>query len=336
MKQHPEIELVSRDRAEEYAIAARQGAPQATQVADRFHLCKNLTEAVEKVLARCRAELRKSAQEPHAPAPVLQEDASVLRTADGRPYTARQLERSDRYQQVVALRAQGARIQEIVKRVGLCRDTIRHWLKEGIYVATRYPPRHRSRFDAYEAYVRKRWDEGEHNIHQLWREIKAQGYPHTARALSLQLAALRGPPPAPLPARGILDHLSAKKAVWLFVRPVEDLREREQAELAALRQASDVVETLYQLVQEFFRLVRTRQGFHLDGWLTKAAESGIPELQRFAAGLEQDHAAVLVGLTRPESNAITEGQVNKLKLLKRLMFGRARFPLLRQRVLHAM
>jgi transposase len=245
------------------------------------------------------------------------------------------LERFDRYQQAVALREQGARIQEIAKRVGLSRHTIQHWLKDGIYVATRYPPRHRSRFDAYEAYVRARWDEGEHTIRQLWREIKAQGYPHTERALGLQLAALRGPPPAPLPARGVLDHLSAKKAVWLLVRPVEALREREQAELAALRQASDVVETLYQLVQEFFRLVRTRQGAHLDGWLAKAAESGIPELQRFATGLEQDQAAVLAGLTRAESNAITEGQVCKLKLLKRLMFGRAGFALLRQRVLQA-
>jgi transposase len=92
---------------------------------------------------------------------------------------------------------------------------------------------------------------------------------------------------------------------------------------------------LYQLVQEFFRLVRTRQGTHLEGWLGKAAESGIPELQRFATGLEQDQAAVLAGLTRPESNAITEGHVCKLKLLKRMMFGRAGFALLRQRVLHA-
>jgi len=335
MKQHPEIELVSRDRGEEYAIAARQGAPQATQVADRFHLCKNLTEAVEKVLARCRAELRKPAQAQQNPAPVLQEAAPARLSADGRAYSAHQLERFDRYQQAVALRAQGAPVQEIAKRVGLSRDTIQHWLKDGIYLETRYPARHRSRFDAYEAYVRERWDEGEHNFHQLWREIKAQGYPHTVRALSLQLAALRGPKLAPLPARGVLDHLSAKKAVWLLVRPLEALREREQAELAALRQASDLVETMYQLVQEFFRLVRTRQGAHLDGWLAKAAESQIPELQRFATGLEQDQAAVLAGLTRPESNAITEGQVNKLKMLKRLMFGRAGFALLRQRVLHA-
>src|SRR5262249_31949168 len=145
------------------------------------------------------------------------------------------------------------------------------------------------------------------------------------------LAAVRGPQPADLPEGGVLDHFSAKKAVWLFVRPVEELLEREQAELEALRQASAMAETLYPLVQEFFRLVAPRQGTHLDDWLSKATASGIPELQRFATGLEQDKAAVLAGLTRSESNAITEGHVCKLKMIKRVMFGRASFALLRQR-----
>ena len=337
MEQHPEIELVSRDRGGDYAAAARQGAPQAVQIADRFHLCKNLTEAVEKALARCRAELRKSEQTQHDTAAVatLQAPAPALLTTDGTPYSAHQLERYDRYQQAVALRAQGVTVKAIAERVGLGRRTIQRWISEGAYVETQYHHRHRSQFDVYEAYVRRRWDEGGQNIQQLWREIKAQGYPHSDRALRGHLAAVRGPKPVDLPAGGVLDHFSAKKAVWLFVRPVEDLLEREQAELKALRQASVMAESLYPLVQEFFRLVHTRQGTHLDGWLAQAAESRIPELQRFAHGLEQDKAAVLAGLTRPESNAITEGHVCKLKMIKRLMFGRAGFPLLRQRVLHA-
>lgn len=338
MQAHPEIDLVSRDRAEDYATAASQGAPQAIQTADRFHLCKNLTEAVEKALARCRAELRKDqkAQTETSAATSPEEPAPPLVTADGKPYSAHQTERYDRYQQVVALWEQGAKVKEIAKRVGLGVRTIQRWLSEGTYVETHYYHRHRSRFEAYEAYVRKRWDEGCHNIQQLWREIKAQGYPHSDRALRAHLEAVRGKKPADLPEAGVLDHFSAKKVVWLFVRPFEDLLKKEQEELLVMRQASPMAETMYQLVQEFFRLVRSRQGTQLDSWLSKVEASAIQELQRFAKGLERDKAAVLAGLTLSHSNGQVEGQVTRIKLIKRMMFGRAGFALLRQRVLHAL
>ncbi len=171
--------------------------------------------------------------------------------------------------------------------------------------------------------MRKRWDEGVHNIQQIWREIKAQGYPHSDRALRHHLEAVRGKKPAELEEAGVLDHFSAKKAVWLFVPPFQDLSEKEQEELLALRQASEMAETMYQLVQEFFRLVRSRQGTQLDSWLSKVQASAIPELQRFSNGLERDKAAVLAGLTLVHSNGQTEGQVTRIKLIKRMMFGRA-------------
>ncbi len=144
---------------------------------------------------------------------------------------------------------------------------------------------------------------------------------------------MRGKKPAELPEAGVLDHFSAKKAVWLFVRPFDDLSEKEQAELLSMRQASATAETMYQLVQEFFRLVRSRQGTQLDSWLSKVQASAIPELRRFAKGLKRDKAAVLAGLTLSHSNGQVEGQVNCLKLQKRLMFGRANFDLLRLHVL---
>ncbi len=145
---------------------------------------------------------------------------------------------------------------------------------------------------------------------------------------------MRGKKLADLPEAGVLDHFSAKKAVWLFVRPFEDLSEKEQEELLAMRQASAMAETMYQLVQEFFGLVRFRQGTQLDSWLSKVQASAIPELRRFAKGLERDKAAVLAGLTLVHSNGQVEGQVTRIKLIKRMMFGRAGFALLRQRVLH--
>lgn len=153
MQARPEIELVSRDRGGDYASAARQGAPQAVQTADRFHLCKNLAEAAEKAWARCRAEQRKN-QKAEETSDALSDEvapASLL-TSDGQPYSAHQTERYDRYQQVVTLRKHGMKIKEIASRVGIGRRTVQSWLAHNSYPETHYHIRqHRSRFDAYEA-----------------------------------------------------------------------------------------------------------------------------------------------------------------------------------------
>jgi transposase len=335
MQAHPEIDLVSRDRGGDYASAASLGAPQAAQSADRFHLVKNLTEAVQKALVHCRAELQREPKraEPVEP-PAGEESALSLVTSDGQSYSAHQAERYERYQQVMALREQGMKTKEIAKRVGLGVRTIQRWLTQGAYVETNYHHQHRSRFDAYEAYVMQRWDSGCHNIQQLWREIKAQGYPHSDRALRKHLEALSGKEQTDFSEASCLDHFSAKKAMWLFIRRFKDLDEKEREELATIRQASETAETLYQLVQQFLQMVRTLEGERLDAWLTAVAQSQIAELQRFANGLEQDKAAVLMGLTHSPNNAQAEGQVTRIKLIKRMMYGRAGFPLLRQRVLH--
>jgi len=334
---HPEIKLISRDRGGDYATAARQGAPQAVQTADRFHLVKNLAEAVEKALVQCRAELRKGAKAKEgAQAEVPEEPLLPLLTSDGQPYSAHQTERYERYQQVMALHKQGMKVKEIAKRVGLGTRTIQRWLTSDEYPETNYHHPHRSRFDAYASYVQQRWDSGCHNIQQIWREIKARGYPHSDRALRAHLEPLRGKGKAEFPAASSLDRFSAKETTWLFIRPIKALDEKEQQELAAIRQASQTADTIYQLVQGFLQMVRTRRGEHLASWMSTVRACHIRELSRFVTGLERDKAAVLAGLTLPYSNGQVEGQITKLKLLKRTMYGRAGFPLLRQKVLHAM
>ena len=112
--------------------------------------------------------------------------------------------------------------------------------------------------------------------------------------------------------------------------------EIQREDLAAFRLAHASLNTTYQLVQDFLEMMRHREGKRLDAWLTQVHESGLPELQSFAHGVEQDKAAVQAGLTLPLSNGPVEGQVTKIKLIKRMMYGRATFPLLRQRVLHAL
>ena len=133
-----------------------------------------------------------------------------------------------------------------------------------------------------------------------------------------------------------VEHLTAQEAVWLFVRALSDLSKKEQEELVAIRQASPTADTVYGLAQDFMHMLRHREGERLDVWLGQVRASHIPELQRFVRSIQRDKAAVVAGLTLPYSNGVVEGKVNKLKLIKRMMFGRAGFPLLRQRVLHAL
>ena len=254
IRAHPEIKLVSRDRGGDYAAAAKAGAPQAVQTADRFHLVKNLSEAVQKALAHCGTQIRKDrkTKETRATASPEEPVASLL-TSNGEPYSAHQTERYERYQQVVMLREQGIKLKEIAKRVGLGVRTVQRWVSQDVYVETGYHHKHRSCFDAYETYVQRRWDEGCHNIQQLWREIRAHGYPHSATALRKHLKALSGKKNVDVPEACLLDHFSAKKAVWLFMRSFDDLKEKEREDLVAIRQASAVADTMYQLVQEFLR-----------------------------------------------------------------------------------
>lgn len=134
----------------------------------------------------------------------------------------------------------------------------------------------------------------------------------------------------------LVEQWTAQKAVWWFIRDPSDLKKEEQKALAATRQASPTANTVYEFAQDFMQMLRRRQGHHLDAWLDQVKASCLPELKRFARSIQRDKDAVLAGLGLPQRNGVVEGKINKLKLIKRMMFGRAEFPLLRQRVLHAL
>ena len=132
-----------------------------------------------------------------------------------------------------------------------------------------------------------------------------------------------------------LENFSARRARWLFVHQPDELDETQQKELALIRQASPSAEAAYCLAQAFMQMIREHSGHQLEAWLSLAEESTLPEFKSFANGIQQDKAAVLAGLTLPWSNGPLEGHVNRLKLIKRSMYGRAKLRLLRQRVLRS-
>jgi transposase len=310
---------------------------------------KNLTEAVGLALVRCWTKQQQEHQQESQAAAFAEQGTPSLpgvetwrsrrsRTPD-QGHLVRQAAWAAEYEQRRALQAQGLRVAEIARRLGKSYGTVRRWLAQGACPEGTHRRPRPSQFDAYAPYVLERWQAGCHNGLQLWHEIRERGYRGTTRMLYPFLATLRAPTGAAdtESERAGFHHLpSAKKAVWLLVRDPVDLEDDEREALAALSQASPTAQTLYPLVQTFRQMLHQRQGDHLDDWLAQARASLIKELQSFVRGIEKDKAAVVTGLTRPQSTAQTEGQNTKLKLVKRTMYGRASFLLLRQRLLHAL
>ncbi len=340
MYHQPELMAVSRDRGGAYATAAREGAPQAKQYADRFHLLKNLGETLEDLLARHLSASRKhqvqKALEEQTP-DWLPERATQRSGKPEESPSAYQQDRLALYQQVIALHEQGMTQSAIAQQIGTSLRTAQRWLAAGTFPE---PKRHRygSQLDPYLPYIFQRWAQGCHNIAQLFRELEARGYRgsyasvHDNIVRRLQFGGRKTPMDAS-PKTPLLP--TPRQAAFLFLRQPEKLRVEEQEMLAKLRQIHTEVDLAYDLIQQFAQMLRNRTGALLDTWLSQVESSKLPELQSFAAGVEKDKEAVRAGLTWWINNGMVEGHVTKLKLIKRQGYGRAGFLLLRKRVLHA-
>jgi len=342
MRDNPEIQVVSRDRASAYAKAASEAVPQAIQVADRFHVTKNLTEATQLVLARSQSEITEASKMEESTQN--ESGQSVIEISEWRPKEPAHVEkerltrragRKARYEQVMESHKQGLTAKEIAHQMDMSERTIQRWLAAGTFPEAKKRRKKGSDFDLFAAYVLKRWQEGERNGLTLWREIQKQGYTGSERTVYRHIETLKQVSVQTSLNPDRLHKFTASTAVWLFVRDPKSLDEVEQEDLATFCQASPTLKQTYDLVQDFMQMVRKREGYRLDAWLKRVAASDISELQSFASGVEKDKAAVKAGLTWSINNGQVEGQVTKLKLIKRTMYGKAGFPLLRQRVLHA-
>jgi transposase len=378
LQEHPEIEVISRDRAGSYADAARQGAPQATQVADRFHLTKNVREKLKDLLDRKRTCLPFVEEGTILSAPASQETVALDEVAMGEhekntsavnaaiaeqsddgsssgSLTAaerrRKLNREKRYalyEEVRALRKQGLSHYAIADTLGISRPTVRRFLAaEQFPERLSGPKRQRQSIVApYLPFLRERWQAGCHNGRQLFREAKARGYTGSPAQLERVTTQWRkdlppsppgssGPPrttPVPAPKR---QRLSSQKASWLFVLPKEKLTAQQQRQLEQMCQVSEELSTAYKLSQDFLSLLKERRASELKEWIRAAKSSHVTELKSFAKSVQQDYAAIYAACSLPWSQGQVEGQINRLKCIKRQMYGRAQFDLLRLRVLHA-
>jgi transposase len=343
LQAHPGVEVVSRDRAPAYAEAARKGAPAAVQVADRWHLLQNLVEALERCLLRFRPSLKAAAGIGEAViGPLPSPDATVLVPWQQRAAAVSQQKHAvtmERYERMRALRTAGFTVLDIAQLVGASRRTVYRYLALDGPPERQRPERSAGRVLApYEPYLIQRWAEGCRNHSRLFREIRLVGYRHSARTVSLFLQRLEHDPSASVAGSAhptVTRVPTARHVACLLVWRKEQLPEAERDYLQRLCDHEPTIARAYELAQAFATMARERTGQAFEAWLASVATSEIAELQRFAGGLVDDRAAVEAGLTLAWSNGQTEGQINKLKLLKRQMYGRANFDLLRQRALHA-
>jgi transposase len=348
---HPGVQIITRDRAGAYAEGARKGAPNALQIADRFHVLRNLGEALGKVFHRHAAVLKEAlsaavdttegsvAQPVEAPlsSPSEEEAEEVCfpcqpSPAPQTPKPLRQL----RYEEVRSLALGGMHISDISRKTGLDRKTVRKYLQVEKLPDWTDRRKRGSILDPYRDYLQERVAMGCHNATRLFREITKQGYKGKATLVRDYVAQLeqQTAPGQWERERRKRRAFSPTRLSWLVLKRDEKLSDEERKELDVLRSANVEVAQAMALVQSFANMLRERLPASLEPWLQEASDRELPELCRFAAGIERDKAAVLAALSHHWSNGPVEAQVQKLKLVKRQMFGRAKFDLLRQRVLH--
>ncbi len=325
------VRIVARDRPTEYARGIANGAPQAIEVLDRRHIFKNVRELVERQLDRHPQALGGSMlpQRAHLPSafPVM----PPQRSRRERLFRdAKRAEREARYQAVRTLHQEGVSWREIGRRPHLSRWVVRRFASADTFLERRATTRSPGLLDPYLPYLRHRWAEGCRNGLQLWRELHKQGYPGSPKRVRqwLQQQQQALPPARPRVA-------STRRLSWIVVREVADLSAEEQAALALMQTRSPEVARAIGLTQELLTIPHQRQAEALDGRLTAATASELVDLQTVAAGLQRDLPVLRAALTQPWSNGATEGFVNKIKTIKRQMYGRASPDLLRRLLLLA-
>jgi transposase len=344
LQDHPGVEIITRDRAGAYAEGARVGAPEAEHVGDRFHILCNLTQALHRFLERLTGALRQARIAERESLSVEETSQHLCSDPAAQPASRgekrpvnrhqqlaqeRRERRKARYEAVIAAQQRGLSERAIARELGLSRMTVRRFLHSG-----RFPERAqraaRTALAPFQPYLEKRWSEGCHNAAQLWRELRQQGYRGQRTRVKEFVRTWRSPSSS---SRKIKKLPSTRQLAFWLTKPPERRNDREQAWVQVFTDVHPQIARAEHLAMTFRELFHDRSAVPLQAWLTTARQSGIPELCSFAAGMKRDKYAVIAAIERPWSNGQVEGQIQRLKFLKRQMYGRAGFLLLRHRVL---
>lgn len=342
LRAHPEVRIVCRDRAGAYAEGARTGAPQAIQIADRWHVWHNLGEAVDKTVAAHHACLRAAAAAQAPAEPTLKEsdppatDAEPDGTTDVCGRERRLVVRTrKRYTAVQQLIADGHSLNAICQQLHLDRGTVRRFARATSIDELLVKATNRTgKLDDYTDHLHARFHEGVTDAVTLHAELRQLGFTGSVQTVRRCLHPLRGTPPRP--RRPAPAHPSVPKprhlTRWLMTDP-RHLTPDETDQLATALAACPELRAAAERVREFADLMNKRRGDRLTDWINRVQSDPLPALHSLLNGLRRDIDAVTAGLSMSWSSGPVEGAVNRIKTIKRQMYGRACFPLLRKRIL---
>jgi transposase len=341
LDQHPGVEVVARDRAGAYAEGARQGAPNAIQVADHWHLLRNLGDTLQELVDRHRRQVhaaargvahRRHAERIVASPPELTQEQALR--------SRRRKQRDERFAAMRELKGRGLTSIQIAANLGISHLTVQRWLKAGAAPGHEKPLQPGS-IGSHASYLEQRWQQGCRNATLLWRELKERGYPGSERTLRRWTAERRQ---SGARHREVVDSVAAeawkipssRRCARLLAGTADRVGARESEFLAHLRVTAPDLIQAGEIASAFAATVCERAPEKADAtlaaWMGTARES---LLASFTRGLERDGSAVQAALTEPWSTGPVEGHINRLKLLKRQMYGRAKLDLLHRRLIQA-
>jgi transposase len=352
LRAHPGVEIVSRDRSKAYEEGARQGAPDAIHVADRFHLLQNLAEALDQVF-NAHVKTLGAFNQARSQKPVPQPDGTVAAPVPPPPNPTAAVVRAQQRRarrlaidnQVWDWHRQGYSGYAIARQLGIGKSTVFRYLR-----TSTFPERRgrsdvgRSLLDPYKPYLMNRWNEGCREALALFHELKRRGYPGSYATVARYAQRLRQAQGlsrrqrlAPKPVRAVSEPtiplLTPRGVTWLVMKRLNKREASDEQVLQDLQRRHPELEEVIALARDFAHLVRERQPDQLDPWLERAASCRVDAFRRFAKRLREDYDSIQAGVTLPWSKGPVEGHINRLKMLKRQMFGRAKLDLLSQRFL---
>ena len=327
LQAHPGIDVLSRDRSKAYKRAMTEGAPDAIQVADRFHLVKNLSETIVMI----------------TPKPAPDPDVELPQRAQ-----AIQQHRIEQQRTIKTLSEQRWPQAAIAQKVGVSMRTVQRFLASPDFLPKK--PQQalmgQSILAPYKQQLLDWWNAEIRETTVLMALLKPRGYEGSLRALQRYIARLRsaqGLPPINFRVTPSLPKvvdpqtppLTPRRAAYLAVLKPENREPEDTALLEELRHQHPGIGRLLELADEFLRMLREQTADTFDMWMMEALTCSIKPFQSFAKGLLDDYAAVKASLTTTVSNGPVEGLNNKLKMLKRQMYGRAGLDLLTKRFILA-
>jgi Transposase len=239
-----------------------------------------------------------------------------------------------RFEQVQALKVQGKGIKPIMRELGLAKETVRKFYRatsvEEVTATSRAG--RPSMLDEFKPYLHEQFTAGITNVSALFRQIREQGYRGSRGTVADYLAPFRtvGAAPPATPAAPKVRHVTS----WMLHHP-DDLDDEQHLQLKQVRTACPHLDATAGHVTEFAKILTNQGGERLDEWMAAVEADDLPHLHRFVRGVRRDYDAVRNGLTMPHNSGAVEGNVNRIKMIKRQMYGRANFDLLRKRILHA-